>query len=222
MEFLNSLNLTIHIIAGGGMLLFAPIAFLINTKNIKRHRLAGKIFNYCMAVVFVTSLLAILKDPTNIFRQFLLAIGILTFYSVVKGVRAIQIMKGSKITKFDYAGVLILGTSGLFLIGAAFYTAFFGNFYKSIPILFGVFGAMSVWEVPVMWKVYSNPSKDKMDWFRLHIGSMMGAFIASCTAFTVNAFHGLPMLVQWFGPTIILVPLMIYYSRKFAPRKKIA
>jgi len=220
MELLGQLSLIIHIIAGGGMLLFAPIAFLINVKNKSRHILAGKIFNYCMAVVGVTSLIGILKNPTNIFLQFLFAIAILTAYSVVKGVRAIQIMKGSEIKKFDFICLSIIGMAGLGLLIASFYTAFIGDFPISVSILFGVFGFFMAAEVPQMWKVYSNPSKNKLDWFRIHIGSMMGAFIASCTAFTVNAVPHLPMLVKWFGPTIILMPLAFYYGRKFAPKKK--
>lgn len=220
MEFLGQLNLIIHVIAGGGMLVTAPLAFLINTKNIKNHKIAGKVFNYCMAIVVITTFTGFLKDPSNIFRQFLLAIGVLTAYNVVKGVRAIQIMKGSEIKKFDYINLSVLGLAGLGLLGASFYTAFIGNFPTSISILFGVFGLLMTIEVPQMWKKYSNPSKNKLDWFRIHIGSMMGAFIASCTAFTVNVLPGLPMLVGWFGPTILLTPLAIYYSRKFAPRNK--
>jgi len=202
------------------MLLFAPIAFLINVKNKSRHVLAGKIFNYCMAIVGITSLIGILKNPSNIFLQFLFAIAILTAYSVVKGVRAIQIMKGSEIKKFDFICVATLGIAGLGLIGGAIYTFLSGNYPMSVSILFGVFGIMMTIEVPQMWKVYSNPSKNKLDWFRIHIGSMMGAFIASCTAFTVNAVPHLPMLLKWFGPTIILMPLAFYYGRKFAPKKK--
>jgi len=222
MENLGQLNIIIHVVAGGGMLLFAPAAFLINVKNIQRHRLAGKIFNYCMAIVGITTLFGVLKDPTNIFRQFLLAILIFTVYSVVKGVRAIQIMKGSEVKKIDYINIGFLGAAGVFLIGAAIWLYFSGKFGLTGPILFGVFGFLSIIEIRPALKLLKVGRDDKNELFRQHIGSMMGAFIASCTAFTVNAFHDLPTLIQWFGPTIILVPLVVYYTNKFAPKKKAA
>lgn len=218
MEFLGQLNLIIHVIAGGGMLVTAPLAFLINTKNVKNHRTVGKVFNYCMAIVGITSFFSFLKHPTDIFRQFLLAIAILTAYNVIKGVRAIQIMKGSKINRFDFINLYALTLAGLFLTGAAVYSFF--NYNISITIIFGVFGVACLAEFPGQWKRLRTPLTDKMEWFRIHIGAMMGAFIASVTAFTVNAVPWLPDLLKWFGPTIILVPLIIYYTRKFAPKKK--
>lgn len=218
MELLGQLNLIIHVIAGGGMLVTAPLAFLINTKNIKNHKIVGKVFNYCMTIVVITTFTGFFKDPSSIFRQFLVAIGILIAYSVVKGVRAIQIMKGDKIKKIDFISLYILTAAGLFLLGAAIYS--FINGSTTTAIIFGVFGIVCVGEFPGQWKRLTKPMKDKKEWFRVHIGSMMGAFIASCTAFTVNALPGLPPLIGWFGPTIILVPLIIYYTRKFVPRKK--
>lgn len=220
MELLGKMNIIIHVIAGGGMLLFAPAAFLINTKNIQRHRLAGKIFNYCMAVVGVTTLIGVMKDPTNIFRQFLLAILVFTVYNVVKGVRAMQIMKGSPVKKIDYINIALLGLAGLFLLGAAAWLYFFKNSGLTAPILFGVFGLLSVFEIRPGLKLLKVGRDDKNELFRQHISAMMGAFIASSTAFTVNAFHSLPVLLQWFGPAIILSPLVVYYLRKFAPKKK--
>ena len=218
MEFLGQLNIIIHVIAGTGMLLTAPIAFLINTKSIKYHRIAGKIFNYCMAIVGITSFIGFLKSPSSIFRQFLVAIAILTAYNVIKGVRAIQIMKGSKIKRFDFINLYVLTFAGFFLVGAAAYSYF--NFNISITIIFAVFGIACLAEFPRQWKRLSTPLTDKKEWFRIHIGAMMGAFIASMTAFTVNAVPWLPDLVKWFGPTVVLVPLIIFYTRKFAPKEK--
>ena len=221
MEFLSQLNIIIHVIAGTGMLIFAPFAFLINTKNITRHRLAGKLFNYCMAIVAVTAVVGVLKYPQYIFRWFLFAITIFTVYNVVKGVRAVQIMKGDSVKKIDFINLILMGAAGMFMVSAALWALFFSNSSISVPILFGVFGIVSVAEVPKMWHKYKNPTDDKSEWFRLHIGSMMGAFIASCTAFTVNTMPAwMPPLAGWFGPTIILFPLASYYVKKFAPRKK--
>ena len=217
MEFLGQLSLITHIVAGAVMLLSAPFAFIINVKSIKNHRLAGKIFNYAMTIVGITTVIGVFKRPDNLFSYFLLAIMVLTAFSVVKGVRAIQVMKGSPINKVDYINLAFIGVSGLFLLGAATYVHFF-NLSGEVTILFGVFGLVCLAEIYPSLKRFKNPKE--VNWFRVHIGSMMGAFIASTTAFVVNALKFLPFLVQWFGPTVVLVPLIIYYQRKFAPKKK--
>ncbi len=103
-------------------------------------------------------------------------------------------------------------------MGAAIYVQFFTNSSGEIVILFGAFSLVCLSEIYPSLKRFKNPKE--VNWFRIHIGSMMGAFIASTTAFVVNALKFLPLLVQWFVSTVILVPLIIYYQRKFAPKKK--
>ena len=50
---------------------------------------------------------------------------------------------------------------------------------------------------------------------------MIGAFIASTTAFTVNIGGDyLPWYLQWFGPTIALLPLQFYWGRKLKNQMK--
>ncbi|MDO8367763.1 MAG: hypothetical protein Q7T20_13260, partial [Saprospiraceae bacterium] len=47
-------------------------------------------------------------------------------------------------------------------------------------------------------------SMHPLDWMQLHLGTMLGAFTASTTAFTVNSAYFLPWWAQWFGPTLLL------------------
>ena len=120
-----------------------------------------------MTIVVITTFTGFFKDPSSIFRQFLVVIGILTAYSVVKGVRAIQIMKGSEIKKIDFISLYILTAAGLFLIGAAIYS--FLYIEMTVAIIFGVFGMVCVSEFPGQWKRLTQPMKDKKEWFRVHI-----------------------------------------------------
>jgi hypothetical protein len=55
-----------------------------------------------------------------------------------------------------------------------------------------------------------------MVWYKLHVATMLGAFTASTTAFTVNAAHFLPWYIQWFGPTLALLPLQFYFAKKIS------
>jgi hypothetical protein len=85
----------------------------------------------------------------------------------------------------------------------------------AFPILFGVFGFVSLTDTRVNWRVFTKPQLlHRLDWMRLHAGTMMGTFTASTTAFTVNAAHFLPWWLQWFGPTLLLLPLQIYFGKK--------
>jgi hypothetical protein len=50
---------------------------------------------------------------------------------------------------------------------------------------------------------------------QLHLSTMLGAFTASTTAFTVNvAPEFMPWWAQWFGPTMMLLPLQFYFGGK--------
>ncbi len=85
----------------------------------------------------------------------------------------------------------------------------------AIPVLFAVFGLMCLDDTANNWKVFRAPAAlHRLDWMALHKTTMLGAFIASTTAFTVNAAHFLPWYLQWFGPMLLLTPLQVYFGRK--------
>jgi hypothetical protein len=56
-------------------------------------------------------------------------------------------------------------------------------------------------------------------WLPNHITRMMGAMIASYTAFLVVNVKMQPAWVLWLLPTLIGSGLITYYLRKFAPKK---
>ena len=85
----------------------------------------------------------------------------------------------------------------------------------AIPILFAVFSFMALADTRRNIILFRNPAVyHRLDWMRLHASTMLGAFTASTTAFTVNAAHFLPWWAQWFGPALLLLPVQIYFGRK--------
>jgi len=73
----------------------------------------------------------------------------------------------------------------------------------------------SMTDVRENWRTFRRPEfLSRIDWMSLHTRTMLGAFTASTTAFTVNAAHFLPWWAQWFGPTLLILPLQIYFGRK--------
>jgi hypothetical protein len=64
-------------------------------------------------------------------------------------------------------------------------------------------------------------------WLGVHIGGMLGSYIAIITAvLVVNAPHtpllsGIPILWLWFAPTIVGTPLIFLVGRKYKKAKKL-
>lgn len=214
LEFIGDLFRSIHIIAGVSTLVTGPIAIFYNFRDVRKHRIVGKTFYYAMLVVSISAILAFFKHPEKAFAQFLLGISMLVLAGIFRGVRSIFLMKGGKVTTFDWAYTVLLGLNAVFMLGMAVWH-FSAGAMIAFPILFGVFGTMCAMDTWTNWKSFSNPAAlHRLNWLQLHLSTMLGAFIASTTAFTVNAAHFLPWWAQWFGPTLLLVPLQIYFGRK--------
>ncbi|TNE47898.1 MAG: hypothetical protein EP344_19240 [Bacteroidetes bacterium] len=214
MELLGLLSLLLHITAGILSLIAGPVAIFYNFKNARNHRLAGKIFFYAMLIICVTAVAGFLKRPDQLFFQFLLGISVIVLASVLRGVRAVQLMKGGTVKRLDYGYTIALSLFGLWMVGMAVWH-YFQETHIAFSILFAVFGTGALVDVRINLRHYTRAlTIDYLDWYRLHVSSMLGAFTASTTAFTVNAAHFLPWYLQWFGPLLLLLPLQVYYGRK--------
>ncbi len=220
MELIGKIALIIHIIAGGSTLITGPLAIFYNFKDPKKHRIVGKTFFYAMLVVVISSVSGLIKHPDSAFYQFLFGLSILVLCQILRGVRSIFLMKGGAVTNLDWTYTTVLGLNGVWMLSMAAWHFSLGTMI-AIPILFSVFGAMSLLDVPKNWRVFSQPQLlHRLDWMRLHTSTMLGAFTASTTAFTVNAAHFLPWWAQWFGPTLLLLPLQIYFGGKLKTMRK--
>lgn len=220
LDFFSKLSLYIHIVAGTLTLITGPIAIFYNFKDVRKHRAVGKVFYYAMLVVAISAIIGFFKRPDAVFFQFLLGIALLVLAGIFRGVRSIFLMKGARVNSFDWAYTTLLGLNAVFMLSMSAWHISAGTMI-AFPILFGVFGAMSAGDTWVNWKSFRNPAAlDRLDWIKLHLGTMLGAFTASTTAFTVNSAHFLPWWAQWFGPTILLVPLQFYFAKKVRDMRK--
>jgi hypothetical protein len=213
-----SLFLLIHIMAGATTLLAGPMAIFYNFKQPKYHRIAGKIFFYAMLVVCVTAWIGYARRPELVFYQFLLGISLMVFAGILRGVRVIGFMKGRLVPGYvDWAYTVLLCICGIGMLGSAAWHIQQGTMI-AFPILFSVFGLMCMGDTVKNVRFFRAATVARMDWYRLHVSTMLGAFTASTTAFTVNTGHFLPWYIQWFGPTLLLLPLQFYFGRQLKGR----
>jgi hypothetical protein len=219
---LGSLSTIIHIIAGSLTLIAGPIAIFSNNRNTPLHRIAGKIFFIAMNIVCISAIIGFFKRSDEVFFQFLLGIAVSVYGFILRGVRFIQLMKGDTVKTFDWIYTAVMAVCGATMVSLGVWHLIKGN-NIAFPILFGVFGSTILHSVYENYKFFSQPEKvAKLEWLRLHVLTMIGALISSTTAFTVNTATYLPWYIQWFGPTLVLLPLQFYWGRKLKKQMKIA
>ncbi|MCH7402971.1 hypothetical protein ACFOUP_09640 [Belliella kenyensis] len=216
MENLLKITLYFHIAFGFTALLSGILAILF-TKGSKKHNLSGMLYYWCMIGIGITAfLIAIPKG-----NMFLLMIGGFSTYMTLTGRRYLQLRKHLK-PKFSIVDRLFQGI--------ALVTVFIPIVYFSLQswsnlggftVVFAVFGSFLLSMVWVDMRASSKLETLPKKWFlSMHISRMMGAFIATFTAFLVINLHTDPVFIAWLLPTVVFTPLIIYFQRKFVTKSK--
>jgi len=206
---ISKVFLCLHIISGF-LALCSGLTAIVSKKGGKVHRFSGKIFFFAMLGVCFTSVyISITKN-----NQFLLVIGIFSFYLNYFGFMAVK-DKSLKPKPLDWFVLLVTAVAAFFMM------------YSLKPVLM-VFGVICfyliVQNVRVSILILQKKELPKLKWMNRHISMMVGAFIATTTAFLVVNLDSLsfiifPAWLGWLLPTFLLVPLIFYYQRKYAPKK---
>jgi hypothetical protein len=214
--------LFLHVAAGITTLVSGPFAIFYNWNNAKAHRRAGKVFLYAMLVVCITSVITFARHPEKVFYQFLFGLAWIVLAGVVRGVRAIFLMKGAKTGHWiDMAIVATTAISGSIMVKYGL-DLLAKDGVGPFSILFCVFGMGGMMDAYGWWrKTATSIATTGLDWLMEHKNSMLGAFMASTTAFTVNVGQVLPWYAQWFGPTLLLLPVSIYFGRKIKQKRMV-
>jgi hypothetical protein len=202
-----------HILAGVLSLVVAPIAMAVS-KGGSIHRVAGKIFFWAMTWIFLT---AIVLSVYYKWIPFLLMVSVVSYYLTVSGYRTLyqkQLPSGKGVLWYDW---LVVIATGLFLLGFAAWGIYLWTNSQAgggvfLILGFSLGGLLSVrGEI----KAFITPPTDKNRWLYNHIGRMVGAFIASVTAFSTNVLTFIPGIWPWIWPTLVGTPLIIYWVRTY-------
>jgi hypothetical protein len=162
-----------------------------------------------MTVIFVTAIYV------SVYKQnyFLLFIGIFTYYSCLTAFRSLKLKKlhaGQRPMGIDWLIEALNGGANIGLITLGIILLSKGEIqWTIITVSFGLLGLRSGY-------TNVNRLRGKVNisnyWLLTHIGGMLGSYIGAITAFLVNnnRWIGMPQVVAWLAPTIILVPFIIY------------
>lgn len=214
MEKLFKFLLAVHIV-GGTIGLFTGLINLSKKKGGKNHILIGNIFTYSMLSTGFAALLLAKIHPND----FLFIVGVFTIYLVGTGKRYVYFKLTKQTVKptiVDWALSIGMLIGGLFFILMGVKLIKAGNNFGIVPIVFALIGiAFAFRDI----RYYQLHDKPKNFWLTAHLQRMTGGFIAALTAFLVVNAKYLPQnispIIYWLLPTIVLVPLIVRWTRKF-------
>lgn len=210
MEQTIQILIYIHAFFGGIGLITGMISIFVKKGSFK-HKKTGKIFSISMIISSMISLM-VARMP-NHENLFLFLIGIFTIYMILAGNRALTLRNKIK-SKADWIDKLVSGTMLLtsicmLVIGIIGMVQKIDN--SVLYIFFGGFGAfMTIRD----FQTFKTFTEKKNAWLINHLGRMIGALIASVTAFLVAGLN-IKALIVWILPTILGTVYIIYWSRKF-------
>lgn len=220
MDQLFSTLLILHIIGGGVGLITGTIAAYVK-KGSKPHLLSGIIFFWGMLVASVSALvMSWLPGHHNLF---LFAVGGFTLYMILSGYRIVILKRRFKTIPVQFALadylITVFGCSfAVFLLIQSVRGLLNGNMFSIVP---GVFGLICFSYVLQDAKLFMGRTTVKASWMYNHIVRMMGAMIASYTAFLVVNVQIEMQWILWLLPGVIGSILIAFFIRKYVvPNKK--
>ena len=203
---------TLHIAAGFGALVVAPVA-MVAAKGGPTHRWWGTLYYRAMVVVGFTAVVLGLARP----NPFLTMVAVFSFYTAFSGYRALRHKRPARRDVVGWAAALLtLGVSlGLIAFGIVAPSPLWQRL-STVAIVFGALGARLAWRDLV---ALARPPADPMQWWYVHMTRMLSSYIAALSAFSVVNFTFLPVTARWLWPALIGTPLIVlwttYYRRRF-------
>lgn len=230
LSIIHTAIITLHILAGITALLVAPVAMIVH-KGGTAHRRWGKVYFWAMFAICLSAVGMLFFR----FNPFLAGVTALSFYSALTGYRVLyrkRALAGAA-PIFDRMAAWLALAAGMGLTGWGINAlinppAGFGLTFAILPLVFGIFvfnqGLVDL-------RLFRTPPVDRQWWWYYHMERMLGAYIATLTAFLVQTVTPrLPAFdlvwIVWVAPGVIggvLIGVWIkHYRRKFTPSQVVA
>lgn len=194
-----------HAVTGSLGLMTGLVAIIVKKGGIT-HKRFGRFFYYSM---LSTACLALFVSVLpNHESPFLFVIGIFSSYFILTGYRAVR-FKNKNPELFDYIISWVMIITGLCMIAIPMILS------KEMNIVLSVFGfAGLIFSIQDVF-IYRRPEDLKLNWLKVHLGKMMGAYISAVTAFVV-VNQILPGVYGWIAPGVIGGVFIALWSRKIS------
>ncbi len=198
--------LALHITAGFTALITAFIAIFSKLLDVshKWHVYSGRIYFWAMLVIFVTAIPMSLLHP----NLFLFLISIFSFYFALSGWRLAKNRRGTP-ERIDWTRSAAMLVTALVMMLYGIYMLMSKNTMGITILVFGLLGAYSSYRDLNRLRAGGLKGQARI---AEHLSSMMGATIATLTAFIVTNFTFEPEFVLWLAPTALMVPLIIWWQ----------
>lgn len=209
MALLEQGVLWVHI-AAGTVAVLAGIVALVTQKGGLSHRRAGKGFVVSMAVVVVTVFGLLAIDPTT-FRIILTLVAVFSGYFAFSGYRVLSRKRPSDAAApIDWAAVAGVVVSCVVLGGWGVTWLLDGQSFGIVMLVFGGIGVtLGVDDI----RTFHGGDRDP--WMVSHLQRMLAAFIATVSAVSAVNLTSTLGILAWLWPTIVGVPLIVYWSRTY-------
>lgn len=198
MDDIFQLTRMIHILSGGLGLFVAPGAMLTRKGGLW-HRRWGKAYFWSMVLVVLTAVLMMFVR----FNLFLMLIAVFSFYLAFSGYRVLyRKTPQQRAGIIDWVAAVLMLTGGASFIGYGIYLLLIIQI-ASFGIVAIVFGGLGLATAASDIRSFLRPPADKRAWWFSHMSSMLAAYIATVSAFSVVNFHFLPPVARWLWPTVV-------------------
>jgi len=204
MSSLSQLFIYLHAGLGGIALLAGTIA-LIAKKGNATHKKSGKVFyNSMLSSALLALVISVLPGHES---PFLFAIGVFSSYFLLCGYRSLRFKRASVSLRFDKFLAYGIIVTGILMIAYPLISS------GKLNIVLAVFGGASLIFGIRDLRLFRDLKRLRKSWLKLHLGKMMGGYIAAVSAFFV-VNQVLPGLWNWFTPGVIGGAYITYWMLK--------
>ncbi len=198
--------LFLHILAGVAALAAAGVA-VGSAKGGRLHRRSGNIYTLAMLFVGLSALVLAVAHP----NPFLFAVGVFSLYLVFTGWRAAMVRDGRP-RGLDHAGGAVMALAGLVMLGWGAQGVLAGS--GAQPVILLAFGSIGLTMALADWRDWARGPVTGKARIARHLGRMLGGTIATITAAGVVNLGFLPDLVVWLGPTVLITPVIFWWTAR--------
>lgn len=204
MELAKILIYYIHAPLGGIALLAGGVVLIVKKGN-GAHKKWGSVFYYSMLMSAIAALVISVLPKHN--SAFLFSIGLFSSYFLISGLRSLAYKQNEFTLIGDRIVAYLISATGLVMV---LYPIIF---YGKLNIILSVFGVVGLLFGIRDLRLYKDRAQLKRDWLKLHLGKMIGGYIAAVSAFfVVNQI--LPGIWNWFVPGMVGGVYIAYWMRK--------